>query len=101
MTHCLPDLNLSPREPLFQEIARHLRSAIFNGDLPTGAKLPAVQDIARQYQTSVFTIHSSLTCLAKEGLITRKQRQGTFVCHRRPVQATIGVYFGANSVSLF
>jgi GntR family transcriptional regulator/MocR family aminotransferase len=56
-----------------------LRSAILDGRLPPGARLPASRDFASQYQLSRGTVVTVLERLHSEGYVTSRVGFGTWV----------------------
>ncbi len=51
-------------------------------------------DLARQWNTNYFTVHTALTGLVEEGLIERKPRLGTFVRSQEKELRSVGIYYG-------
>ena len=64
-----------PRRTLAETCADRLRSAILEGELPAGERLPAEQQLADQLEVSRLTLRSALIRLAGEGLV--EARVGT------------------------
>lgn len=82
--------------PAYVHIQQALREAILNNKLPSGARIPSVQKLAKLCETSVFTIQSALEPLVQEGLLERTPKLGTFV---RPIHGqvtSVGLYFGSD-----
>ena len=77
-----------------RQITVHLRGLIQSGQLPTGMRLPPIHEMARQFETSYFTMQTALTPLVQEGLLDRKPRRGTVVRGRTARLTSVGVYFG-------
>lgn len=77
-------LNRKDGLPLYIQVREDLREQIRSGALPLGRGLPLERDMAQQYGVSKITISHALRDLAKEGLITRIKRKGTFVSLRPP-----------------
>lgn len=73
------ELNLRAETPLFEQIANQLRQNIIDGVLPTGAKLPAVRELAHFWQINFNTVARAYRVLDSEGLIRSRQGQGSFV----------------------
>ena len=69
--------------PLYLQIREDIREQIEGGVLPPGRRLPFERNLAAQYAVSRITVKHALQDLAKEGLITRIRRKGTFVSLRR------------------
>jgi GntR family transcriptional regulator/MocR family aminotransferase len=75
-------LLLPPREPgttAGRWLYDTLRTAILNGRLGPGARLPATRDLARQYRLSRGTVVTAFDQLRAEGYIRGKHGSGTFV----------------------
>lgn len=66
-------------QPKYQEIAEDLRKRIRSGEFAPGAKLPTEDDLRDEYRASRNTIRQAVEILAREGLVARRQGQGTFV----------------------
>ena len=90
----IPHLPLTGDAPAYCEIGNRIRDAILNGQLTPGTRIPAVQELARQHDVSVYTIQSALVPLVKAGLIERRQKHGTYVRNRAGSLGGVGVYFG-------
>ena len=59
-----------------------LREKICNADYAPGQRLPSESKLSKEYSVSRATIRTVLAKLAAEGLILRKQGDGTFVNER-------------------
>lgn len=64
---------------LYQEIAESLRRRIAAGELAPGNRLPAVRDLAAQWQCTPGTISRAYAILADEGLVQGHRGGGTRV----------------------
>lgn len=86
---------LVPGEVAHRRITHQLREVILSKALPPGTRLPTLTGLARLWSTNYFTVQTALTPLVNQGLLTRRQRKGTFVAgNTRRIQA-VGIYFGA------
>lgn len=65
--------------PLHAEVAGVLRHQILSGDLPAGAKLPALRELTEQLGVARMTVVQAMNTLEEEGLIERHLGRGTFV----------------------
>lgn len=65
--------------PLHAEVAEVLRHKIMSGELPTGAKLPALRELAEQLGVARMTVVQAMNAVENEGLIERHAGRGTFV----------------------
>lgn len=74
----MPIRHDDPRPP-FQQLADDLRTAIADGDLAAGQRLPSNRDLAEQYGIAPMTVQSAVRVLRDEGLVVAQQGRGTFV----------------------
>lgn len=61
-----------------------IRYQIAGGVLPAGARLPSVRDLAKQLPANQNTVLKAYDLLAREGLVERRQGDGTFVLDSPP-----------------
>ena len=66
--------------PLYQQLQRSLREAIERRLLGPDDALPAERDLATELEVSRITVRKAIDGLVTEGLLTRRQGSGTFVC---------------------
>lgn len=69
-----------------QGIAEELQVEIAAGRLPPGAKLPAVRDLAAQYDVSRNTVTKALSLLKSAGLVITRHGSGAYVRESHPVR---------------
>ncbi|NYI06821.1 GntR family transcriptional regulator [Allostreptomyces psammosilenae] len=72
--------------PGYQRIADALRDRIASGDLPAGARLAPLPQMAAEHGVSETMIRQALGVLRAEGLIESRGRAGTTVRQRPPVR---------------
>src|SRR6266705_2495055 len=76
------DLVLEPRKD-GQEMCRwlytELRSAIIDGRLKSGARLPSTRNLAAQYGLALGTVVAAFQQLQTEGFVSSEVSAGTFV----------------------
>ncbi|OAA29939.1 GntR family transcriptional regulator [Kosmotoga arenicorallina S304] len=72
---------LSPTDPdpYYKQIEDQIKKEIISGRLKSGTKLPSVRALAKELNVSVITTKRAYAELEKEGLITTRQGQGTYV----------------------
>ena len=75
--------NSSP-EPIYEQIARQVRTQIISGELQEGALLPSIRALAHALQISVITTKRAYEELEKEGLFDTVGGKGTFVAAQNP-----------------
>jgi GntR family transcriptional regulator/MocR family aminotransferase len=81
------ELALPPRDPrisAYRWLYAALRSAILEGRLHPGARLPATRDLATQYRLSRGTIVNSVEQLKFEGYVQARTGSGTYVSNTLP-----------------
>jgi GntR family transcriptional regulator len=86
--------NRSVEEPivgrsLYEQVAAGLRARIQSGQLASGQRLGAEQELAAEFSVSRPTIRSALAKLQDEGLVLKRQGLGSFVRPQR-VHQTLG-----------
>src|SRR4051812_13012968 len=65
-------------------IAAAVGRLVTAGDLPAGARLPTVRDVARELGISPTTVSEAWRSLARAGAIQTRGRSGTFVASPAP-----------------
>ncbi|MGR3759302.1 aminotransferase-like domain-containing protein [Roseobacteraceae bacterium NS-SX3] len=72
--------------PKYQKVADTIRSAVDNGDLRVGTKLPPVRELAYQLGITPGTVARAYSILTNEGVLQAEVGRGTFVAEQqRPV----------------
>lgn len=71
--------NRAPRTPVWQAIARALRSDLSEGRYVAGDKLPTEAQLARRFGVNRHTVRHALSKLIEEGLIRTRRGSGAFV----------------------
>lgn len=69
--------------PLYYQLENILREKIMSGVFASGARLPTEAELIRIYGVGRITVRQALASLAKDGLIERRRRRGTFVTERK------------------
>ena len=67
------------RLPLSLKVKYTLRARLERGEWPVGSCIPALHELAVEYDVSRATVRAALDELAREGLIERIRGKGTFV----------------------
>lgn len=65
--------------PYYRQVVDQVAELVRSGQLPAGALLPSVRELARQLLVSLITVRRAYADLEAAGLIVRRQGQGTFV----------------------
>lgn len=70
--------------PKYLALTRALRDAIRKGELPEGAQLPTVRDLAWRISVTPGTVSRAYQIATQEGLLEATVGRGTFVAASRP-----------------
>jgi DNA-binding FadR family transcriptional regulator len=68
---------------LYRQIAGQLRALITDGEFPTGSRLPAERDLARQLGVSRPSVREALIALEVEGWVEVRTGSGVYVQEQR------------------
>jgi DNA-binding transcriptional MocR family regulator len=77
-----PDLD-GKSGPKYQRVADTIRTAVEDGVLKTGTRLPPVRELAYQLQITPGTVARAYTLLTDEGLLQAEVGRGTFVAEKQ------------------
>ena len=82
--------HLDPQDdlPLYSQLARQLRQAIASGQLTHDRRLPSVRALVSLLRINHQTVLRAYEELEREGLIERRQGQGTYVVPEALEEAT-------------
>lgn len=80
-------LSQAPAGALGKRLYDVLQSAIQEGAIATGSRLPASRDLASELSVSRNTVLSAYEQLQSEGYLQTRTGSGTFVCERLPEMA--------------
>jgi GntR family transcriptional regulator len=77
-------IRVDPRssEPLFEQIAFAIKSAVARGEAAAGDKLPSVRELARELAINPNTVVRAYEHLERDGVIVRRQGAGCFLTGR-------------------
>jgi len=82
LSQLIAPLDEQSSQPLYQQLQRSLREAIQKRVLRPEDALPAERELAEELEVSRITVRKAIDGLVQEGLLTRRQGSGTFVCAR-------------------
>jgi DNA-binding GntR family transcriptional regulator len=80
---------VSRSKPVAEQVEDILRERIHSGVYPPGERIPSEDNLAEELQVSRASIRSALTVMATEGLIIRRQGDGTYASLQRKSGAPI------------
>lgn len=66
-------------EPLFAQIATHVRLAIARGELKSGNRLPAARELAAALDLNMHTVLRAYQELREEGLLDLRRGRGAVI----------------------
>ena len=75
-------MRVTRSKPISEQVNTILRERIGNAEYAPGQRLPSESELAKEFGVSRATIRTVLAKLAVEGLILRKQGNGTYVNER-------------------
>lgn len=79
-------VDLDSKEPLWQQLARIIRQAIIDGELPVGRVIPSKKTLAQFHEISVRTVNTAEERLVAEGILESEVGKGMYVI-RKPASA--------------
>ena len=81
--HLMPNIILTLSSasgvPFYRQIVDQMADMVRAGTLEPGSRLASVRDLALELQVSLITVRRAYADLENDGLIVRRQGQGTFV----------------------
>lgn len=77
---------------LSQKILSDITERIVSGDWPPGHRIPFEHELADQYGCSRMTVNKAMTQLARDGLIERRRRSGSFVAQPSSQAAILEIH---------
>ena len=72
-------LETSSAVPIYRQIIDQVKYQIACGALRPGRRMPSIRDLARQLPANQNTVLKAYDLLSREGVLTRRQGDGTFV----------------------
>ncbi len=79
-------------EVQYRRVARLLEQKIRVGDYAVGSSIPSERELCKLYGVSRITMRHALSDLVQQGLLTRRQGQGTFVATPRIEPSLLGYF---------
>ena len=73
------DKNLQENMPIYVQIMNKVREAIASGELAPGERVPAIRELAAEFEVNPNTMQRALTELEREGLLLSRRTSGRFV----------------------
>lgn len=76
--------------PISRQIAEQIRARCLSGSLKAGDRLPSVRELARELAVNQNTVLRVYEKLTGEGLLDRRQGDGTYIADRPPMRRLPG-----------
>jgi GntR family transcriptional regulator len=70
--------------PIYVQLRDQIAAAIGRGDLPPGARLPTMREVAVTLSIDLNTVQRAYAALGEDGLVTKVQGRGSFVAEAPP-----------------
>jgi GntR family transcriptional regulator len=75
--------------PIYRQLVDQVRRLIAGGQLPPGAEMPSVRDLAVEYAVNPMTISKAYSLLEAQGLLERHRGKPMTVAAGRRAQASL------------
>jgi GntR family transcriptional regulator len=79
--------------PLYYQIMQSIKGWIVNKEFAPGQQIPSENDLAKSFGVSRLTVHQATSQLRREGFITSRRGEGTFVTRDEQLLNSIGLEF--------
>jgi len=70
------------RQPIFEQIAQAVKTAVARSELAPAERLPSVRELAKELAINPNTVARAYDALEAQGVIVRRQGSGCFVAER-------------------
>lgn len=77
--HSWITLSANDPRPLYLQVIEQIKRRVAVGDLPAGAELPSIRQLASDLRVSVITIKRAYLELERDSVIVTRQGKGSFV----------------------
>jgi DNA-binding GntR family transcriptional regulator len=75
-------------QPLYRQVANRIVENIASGTYPVGRLIPTEQEMSEEFGVSRHTVREAVRHVMAQGLVSRRQGQGTLVRQRQPRRDT-------------
>lgn len=77
--HGSSGIDVKNKKPLYLQLVEAIKQQVMENSLQPGVKIPSENMMAQKYNVSVGTVKKALGVLVDEGVLFRRQGQGTFI----------------------
>jgi len=82
-------ISMGDPRPLYLQVIEQVKRRVAVGDLPSGAELPSIRQLASDLKISVITIKRAYQELERDGIILTRQGKLSIVAERSGLQASV------------
>lgn len=75
----LPNIDIKNEKPLYLQLVDVVKHRVSSNSWQQGTKIPSENELAKEFNLSVGTVKKALGVLGQEGILFRRQGQGTFI----------------------
>lgn len=73
------DIDFKNEKPLYLQLVKIIKQRVVKNSWQPGMKIPSENEMAKEFDLSVGTVKKALGVLVNEGVLFRRQGQGTFI----------------------
>ena len=88
-------------QPIYSQLVQRIKQGIVSGELPPGARLPSVRDLAMEAGVTPNTMQRALQELEREGMVFSQRTSGRFVTEDVKLIEKAKRAFAAEHIRLF
>jgi GntR family transcriptional regulator len=82
-------VSLGDPRPLYLQVIEQVKRRVAIGDLPAGAELPSIRELAAELKVSVITIKRAYLELERDGVIVTRQGKGSLIAESPGLQSSM------------
>jgi GntR family transcriptional regulator len=87
--HSWITVSLSDPRPLYLQVIEQVRRRVAMGDLPAGAEIPSIRELAAELKVSVITVKRAYLELERDGVIVTRQGKGSVIADSPGLQGSM------------
>lgn len=75
----ISNIDIAKDKPLYLQLVDVIKEKVTSNTWTQGSKIPSENELAKEFDLSVGTVKKALDVLGQEGILFRRQGQGTFI----------------------